>query len=235
MSSIDPISKTDDLFFGCTPDSNCGNLCCCGINQNLTGYDILRLSRFKNISTETFLKRYTFSYTGKQTHIPVVSLFEQPDKENACIFLDSLCTVYDARPLSCRLYPVARGVSKDKRTGRIIEHFAVINEEQCTGFGKGKIMPVSDWLKDQNAEDYIQANDFFMNFVLDYTSKGLKTDKSQRELFIKGCYNLDLFLEELKSGKITPAQPVKINELEENPLMLFKTGVTWTRNQLIIT
>jgi len=233
MPSIDPISKTDDIIFECVPDSNCGNLCCCGINQALTGYDILRLSRFKNISTGAFLKKYTFSYTGKQTHIPVVSLFEQPDKENACIFLDNSCTVYDARPLSCRLYPVARGVSKDKKTGRIIEHFAVINEEQCTGFGRGKTMAISDWLKDQNSEDYIEANDFFMDFVLDFTSKGLKPDKNQKEIFIKGCYNPDLFLEELKADKITPVQPVNISELEENPLMLFKTGVAWTRNQLI--
>jgi hypothetical protein len=233
MPSIDPISKTDDMLFGCTPDSNCGNLCCCGINQTLTGYDILMLSRFKDMTTEKFLKRYTFTYTGKQTHIPVISLFEQPDMDNACILLDKKCTVYEARPLSCRLYPVARGVSKDKRSGRLIEHYAVINEEQCTGFGKGSPMPVSDWLEDQNAGSYIEASDFFMNFILDYTSKGLKPDKNARELFIKGCYNLDIFLEELKTGKIILSQPADIKLLEENPLMLFKTGVTWTRSQLL--
>lgn len=233
MPSIDPISKTDDIFFGCSPESNCGNLCCCGINQSLTGYDILKLSRFKNISTSSFLKRYTFSYTGKHTHIPVVSLFEQPDNNNACIFLDTRCSVYEARPLSCRLYPLARGISKDKRTGKLIEHFAVINEEQCTGFGKGKTMSVSQWLEDQKASDYIEANDFFMSFVLDYTSKGLKPDKNQKEIFRKGCYDLDLFLEDIKTGKAATQNPENIKELETNPLKLFKAGVQWTKNQLI--
>ncbi|MDY0131074.1 MAG: YkgJ family cysteine cluster protein [Desulforegulaceae bacterium] len=233
MPSIDPISKTDDIFFGCAPDSNCGNLCCCEINQSLTGYDILMLSRFKKISTDSFLKRYTFTYTGKQTHIPVVSLFEQPDKNNACIFLEDSCTVYDARPISCRLYPVARGISKDKKTGKIKEHFAIINEDQCTGFGKGKTMSISEWLKDQNTNDYIEANDFFMDFVLDYMPKDLKLDKNQREIFIKGCYNSDLFLEDLKTGKISYSEPVNADELENNPLKLFKTGIKWTREQLI--
>lgn len=231
MSSIDPISKTDDIIFECRPDSGCKNLCCCGINQTLTGYDILKLSRLKSMKTWDFLKKYTFTYTGKQTKIPVISLFEQPDKDNACIFLEQSCTVYDARPLSCRLYPVARGVSKDKRTGRIIEHFAIINEDQCTGFGKGKTMSVSEWLIDQKASDYIDANDFFMNFIIDFTSNHISLDKEQKEIFVKGCYNLDLFLDELKVKKIDFKADIK--ELEENPLLLFKAGISWTRNQLI--
>ncbi|MCB9480822.1 MAG: YkgJ family cysteine cluster protein [Desulfobacteraceae bacterium] len=231
MSSIDPISKNDDILFECKPDSLCGNLCCCGINQTLTGYDILKLSRLKNLTTDKFLKRYTFSYTGKQTKIPVVSLFEQPDKNNACIFLDSSCTVYDARPLSCRLYPVARGISKDKRTGKLIEHFAVINEDQCTGFGKGNYMSVSEWILDQKASDYIEANDFFMNLILDISSKNTVLDKSMKDIFIKGCYNLDLLLEDIRNLQTSIKTDIK--ELENNPLLLFKTGVEWTRSQIL--
>jgi hypothetical protein len=128
---------------------------------------------------------------------------------------------------------LARGISKDKRTGKLIEHFAVINEEQCTGFGKGKTMSVSQWLEDQKASDYIEANDFFMSFVLDYTSKGLKPDKNQKEIFRKGCYDLDLFLEDIKTGKAATQNPENIEELETNPLKLFKAGVQWTKNQLI--
>ncbi|MGM0417201.1 MAG: YkgJ family cysteine cluster protein [Thermodesulfobacteriota bacterium] len=236
MSSIDPISKTDDLVFRCGTDLPCFNLCCRGLNQTITGYDILKISRFKNITTQKFLVAYSFSYTGKQTGMPVVSLFEQPEKDNSCIFLDdSGCSVYKARPLACRLYPAARGISKDKRTGKLKEHFAIISEDHCEGFGLGSSMTIAQWIEDQGAQDYIEANDLFMQLVLDLGEKGIKPDKDQKELILTGCYNLDLFLEQIISGSIDNTGMPDLEELKNNELLLFKTGVQWTRDQLLKT
>lgn len=234
MSSIDPISKTDDLLFNCNNELSCFNMCCHNLNQTLTGFDILKLARTKNISTKEFIKRFAFTYTGKQTGIPVVSLFQQPDNDNACIFLEkSGCSTYDARPLSCRLYPVARGISIDRRTDKTIEHFAIISEDHCKGFGIGNMMTIKDWLKDQDANDYIDANDFFMSLILDLGKNGIKPDKEQKDIIILGCYNSDLFLEKLISGEIKTKNSPNTEDLKNNDILLFKEGVRWTREQLI--
>lgn len=234
MASIDPISKNDDIVFKCTKDIPCFNKCCHGLNQTLTGFDILKMARQKQMPTYSFLKHYTFSYTGKQTGVPVVNLFEQPDKENACIFLaEEGCGVYEARPLSCRLYPVARGVSIDAKNHKIREHYAVINEDHCEGFGKGFTMTVLEWIKDQEANEYIEANDHFMELLIEISKNGIKPDKTQKDIILLGCYNSDLFLEKLEAGELSMTNTPDIAELKQNDLLLFKTGVEWAKQQIL--
>jgi len=55
----------------------------------------------------------------------------QIQKENACPFLDDKnCSIYDARPMSCRAFPL----------GFNGKNFILVDEE-CPGIGKGKTTP----------------------------------------------------------------------------------------------
>lgn len=233
-SYIDPIGKKDNLLFKCDSSLACFNSCCHNLNQTITGFDILNLSRAKNITTDKFIRQYSFLYTGKQTGFPVASLFQQPDKDNACIFLEeSGCSVYRARPLSCRLYPAARGISIDKKTKNINEHFAIINEDHCKGFGHGSKMTIEDWLRDQETDVHIQANDILMSLVLKINSGSIEIDKEKRKIIELGCYNLDEFLAKLLNNEIRLDNEINLDELKTNNLLLFKTGIKWTEKQLL--
>ncbi|PID77835.1 MAG: hypothetical protein CSB21_03235 [Deltaproteobacteria bacterium] len=228
MASINPIKKNDFLKFRCGKDLPCFNMCCRNLNQALTGFDILKIARLKNMHTDTFLKKYTFSYTGQQTGFPVVSAFQQPDNDNACIFLkESGCGIYKARPLSCRLYPAARGISLDSKTGMPVEHFAIIKEDHCKGFMHGAPMTISKWLEDQETGEYIEANDIFMCLVLEIQKKNIRLDKNKKNIIYQNCYNLDIFLEKTFNNNIN------MEKLKKNDLSLFKKGIDMTRKILL--
>jgi len=78
---------------------------CCSYDQiEVKELDIRRLAKHLDIDRETFLNRYT----KEGDELPV--LRHQKDKYygSVCVFLDPQarrCTVYEARPNVCRVYP----------------------------------------------------------------------------------------------------------------------------------
>ena len=88
------------LCFQCTRCSKC-----CRFDPGyvfLSKKDLITLSSFFKISKNDFLKKYC-----KTVNLGITNRISLIEKENSdCIFWDNGgCTVYEQRPLQCKLYP----------------------------------------------------------------------------------------------------------------------------------
>ena len=195
-SKMFPVSINDKFQFSCSKDAPCFNECCRDLNQFLMPYDILRLKNRMKISSEEFLKKYTSRHTGPETGLPVVTLKpDTADQSKQCPFVTPEgCKVYEDRPSSCRMYPLARMISRSRETGEITEHYALLKEPHCFGFGRGEPETVKEWINSQEITLYNEMNDKLIEFI------SLKNriipgplDMKASSLFFMACYNLDVF------------------------------------------
>ena len=148
-----PIAGDDTFKFACSPAVSCFNACCRDLNQFLMPYDILRLKNRLGITSTAFITQYTSQHIGPETGLPVLTLKADPAAGLECPFVSpSGCRVYEDRPASCRMYPLARAVSRNRETGRITEHFALIREDHCRGFDEGREPTVGEWIAAQGPE-----------------------------------------------------------------------------------
>jgi Fe-S-cluster containining protein len=195
---ITPIPKDARFRFACTPQVPCFNACCRNLHQVLAPHDILRLKAGLKLSSGEFLASYAIQHTGPQTGLPVVELKPSPD-DLACPFVTPEgCRVYPHRPSSCRLYPLARGVSRNRMTGRVSEHFALIREPHCLGFQQQERQTVRNWLQGQD----VIADNFFSDLFLEliHLKNRLRPGPlklAAMRLFQLALYDLDGFREHL--------------------------------------
>lgn len=163
---VRPITADATFRFACSPRVSCFNACCRDLQQVLTPYDVLCLKRFLDLTATDFLGRYTVTATGPGTGLPVVCLRFDPENDMACPFVTpDGCSVYPARPASCRTYPLARGLSRDRETGALTEHWALIREPHCRGFEGGREHTVKTWIDDQEITEHNRLNDMLIALI----------------------------------------------------------------------
>jgi Fe-S-cluster containining protein len=166
QNPVSPLEKHQIFSFTCSPDSACFNACCRDLNQVLTPYDVLCLKLFLKMSSTDFLNTYTAQSTGPASGLPVVCLRFSDADDLACPFVtDAGCRVYPARPASCRTYPLARGVSRNRQTGHLTEHWALIREPHCLGFKNGQPQTVDEWVADQQIAAHNRMNDMMLELI----------------------------------------------------------------------
>ena len=197
---IIPLDLNDRFGFRCSPDVPCFNACCRDLNQALAPYDILRLKNSLGVTSGVFIETYTNQHIGPESGLPILSLKPNPkstDKE--CPFVTPQgCRVYTDRPASCRLYPLARGTSRDRQTGHIREHFALIKEPHCLGFRQDNIHTARSWIEDQDLILYNEFNDLFLELIsLKNKMFPGPLDLVARHLFHRALYDLDAFREQI--------------------------------------
>ena len=165
-SEFVPIDGEQFFEFACGPQVACFNRCCRDLNQFLYPYDVLRLCRHLEWPSGRFLDRCTRIYDGPRTGLPVVSLRFDPARDLACPFVNpGGCQVYPDRPAACRLYPLARAVTRCRRTGRVTEHFALLREPHCQGHTAPVRRSAAAWLQDQELADYHRMNDPLLDLI----------------------------------------------------------------------
>lgn len=237
MTTLDP----DEPFqFACSPQVPCFNACCHDLNQFLFPYDIIRLKKALQISSSEFLQNYTSQHIGPDTGLPIVSLRPRADQKLACPFVTPEgCGVYSDRPASCRLYPLARAITRQAETGTIIEHFALIQEDHCHGFIKGPKRTARQWMKDQDVIEYNIHNDRMITIL------GLKRqhhpkplDLADAHLFYRTLYDLDHFRAARNMKKVV--QGLGLNNNEEDAVLaddteLLKIAEKWVIGKLFGT
>ncbi len=232
-----PISLNDKLNFKCSSDNACFNDCCRDLNQFLTPYDILRLKTNLGITSDVFLKKYTSFHNGPESGLPIVTFKADPASKNACPFVTAKgCSVYADRPASCRIYPLARAISRSRETGKITEYFALIKEPHCKGFNNENTLSAGQWVKTQDVDEYNEMNDKLMEII------SLKNriilgalDKTASDKFYLACYDLDTFRNEiLNNGLLNDYSiPDHVKEMiKDNDLALLDLGLSWVKNFL---
>ncbi len=235
-----PISIEDSFTFSCTPGISCFNECCRDLNQFLTPYDILRLRKRLDISSTEFLSRYTTQHTGPETGLPIVRLREDPTSGNKCPFVtEKGCSVYEDRPSSCRAYPIIRVVSRNRESGILSEHFALIKEPHCRGHEQRYQQTVREWIHNQGLAIYNEMNDMLMEII------SLKNQRFPGPLdfislrhFQMACYDLDSFREQVfhqQIKNVSEFDPQLIQNALKSDTDLLKLSLKWLKFKLFGT
>jgi len=190
-----PIAPDEKFQFCCSPEVPCFNACCRDLNQFLYTYDILRLKNHLGMSSSRFLKKYTTIHVGPESGLPIASLTADYADELKCPFVSPEgCRVYPDRPATCRMYPLARALSRNRESGEMTEHFALLKEPHCRGFDQEGTQTVAEWIEDQDLAVYNRMNDRMLEIIsLKNQHHPEPLDVKSQYLFRLALYDLDEF------------------------------------------
>ena len=195
------ISDNEVFYFSCGPQVPCYNACCRDLNQFLAPYDVLRLARHLEMHTADFLAAYTLCHDGPQTGLPVVTLKPAEPGEKQCPFVAAEgCRVYENRPGSCRMYPLARMLRRARNDGSLTESYALIREAHCRGFEQGPPMTAKQWIADQGLQPYNELNDAMIDVISvkqQYRPGPVKGDLGEK--LFAALYDIDAWKTDFRS------------------------------------
>ena len=190
MSDAVTVRPKDWVPFRCRL---CGN-CCRNLRGNLMPeqIDAYRLARFlRKRGEEDFYTRYT--YPDMLEGFFPIFLINTVDPDDSCVFLkDGRCSVYEARPRVCRLYPFT---AFPGQRGKAF-HFFQCMDSNYAHFSDGKIL-VKDWMyQNFSREDreFLTAESGTL-LELGRLLKAMSTDGRKENLFqilYYRYYNYDL-------------------------------------------
>jgi hypothetical protein len=234
---IIPLSQTDTFIFGCHGEMACFNSCCRDLNQYLSPFDILRAKRHLGLSSAEFLSRFTRSHTGQESGLPVITLKTEPSSGFQCPFVrPEGCLIYESRPASCRLYPLARALCRSRDTGAMVEQYFLIREPHCRGFEAGRSWTVREWVEDQQVAICNEINDRMMDIIsLKNRLMPGPLDLKSAQMFHLACYDTDGFREQLlETGALGPAAPSGdlLNRLRADDVALLNFAMDWVKETL---
>ncbi len=232
-----PVHPDERMNFRCGSENTCFNACCRDLNQTLTPYDILRLKRHLKMSSQEFIRTYTSLHHGPESGLPILTFKSNPETGHACPFVTARgCSVYEDRPASCRMYPLARAVSRSRDTGQINEFFARIEEEHCKGACSISKKTVREWLDEQNVETHNIQNDKLMQLIhLKNTMLPGRLDGAQSDIFYLALYDLDEFRTRIFDAGLIADLDIPAGFLEQvkaNDEALLDFGIQWIKYML---
>ena len=107
------------------------------------------------------------------------------------------------------------------------EHFVLLHEPHCLGFGQPLLTSVHAYLQSQELSPYNRFNDLLAQITQhDRIRHGLCMSESQRRAFILALYDLDTFRATLLNGEITDT-PDDHNALAHDDEALLEFGLRW--------
>ena len=232
-----PVGLADPMGFKCGPDTPCFNDCCRDLNQALTPYDILRMKQAVGLDSDAFLREYTSLHYGPESGLPVVTFKPNPATGHACPFVrEEGCSIYGDRPASCRMYPLARAIARNRQTGRIQEYYALIEEEHCKGYGRDAGKTVGQWLKGQKVEDHNRENDKLVQLIsLKNQIIPGRLEGAQSDTFYTAMYDLDTFREQIRSQDRLKGLELPsglMDQMLEDDLALLNFSIQWLKHEL---
>lgn len=138
----------DDTFhFKCHDKIDCYNSCCANVTILLNPLDVVRMRKALGITSTQFLSKYTVRLEAEKTGIPAVALKMSDDEKKTCPLVSAEgCSVYDARPYSCRLYPLD--------TDEGVEYRIIVDSDKCHGLRETEEWTVELWREKQGLHAY---------------------------------------------------------------------------------
>ena len=134
--------ELDEAFgFRCTLSGNC----CRNMEIFINPYDVLRLAEALNTTTTEVIDGHLLFLENKEQGLrkPVL----RAAREGICAFnVERKCTIHKDRPLSCRLFPIARRE----------EEFLVQEAEYCKGLLQDRSVTLSVYLEGEEAGTYLE-------------------------------------------------------------------------------
>jgi len=189
ISTADRLAEADPFPFQCRKDLPCFNQCCRDVNIYLTPIDIVEMRRALGITSSEFLREYTVPLFPREIGHPIIVLkMTGPDK--ACVFAgEEGCRVYQARPWSCRSFPLE---PDDGRAGNL--QFRIVRRDFCRGLGQKADQNVGQWLEGQAVAMHEALNNLWATVTHHPGVDRLNLlEGSRRDVFFLGSYNPDEF------------------------------------------
>ncbi len=232
-----PITLDSPMGFKCSRRNACFNDCCRDLNQALTPYDVLRLKNNLKMKSQDFLRTYTARHIGPGSGLPVVAFKPNPATGHACPFVQTDgCSVYPDRPGSCRLYPLARAIVRNRETGDVSEFYALIHEPHCLGFGIDSRQTVGEWLSSQDVATHNRYNDTLISLIsLKNQIRPGKLDGAVADDFYLGLYDLDEFRCRIFDQGLLNDQNIPsgiMDRIREDDDALLSLGIRWVKYRL---
>ncbi|MDD2370788.1 MAG: YkgJ family cysteine cluster protein [Firmicutes bacterium] len=165
---------------------NCQMTACCCQNMEifLNPYDILMLSSELKLSTTEIVNKYILFLEEKGTGLfrPIL----KNARKGLCIFnVDNLCIIHLNRPLSCRLFPLAR----------LNGEYYIQNVKFCKGLKENSYIKLMDYLKVDSGLEYLEMADLYHTKYneLKNLNNGLLHNKDYNNLLNILLYDIDYF------------------------------------------
>lgn len=230
------LAEGEQFSFRCHTALACFNQCCRNLNLFLYPYDVLRLSRHLEISTDQFIERHVDVVLRDGNYFPEVLLRMADNEEKTCPFLTAAgCRVYPDRPDTCRTFPVEQGASYDAARGRTRAVHFFRPPDFCLGQHEDQPWSIDTWARDQEAERY---HDMTMRWAEirrlfqedPWGPEG--PDGAKAKMAFMATYNLDRFREFLfgssflKRYRVKPDLKRKLRS-SDHSLLLF--GFDWVK------
>ena len=240
---VEPVERSlDSSFkFRCYKDLSCFNTCCRHADMLLTPYDILRMKKRLGLSSDEFLKKYTYVHIDEKSSHPFAVLKMMDDEEGKCHFVTAEgCSIYEDRPASCRYYPVGKGLMvKDSEKGPLPEeYYFFIREPGCCGYDEGKEWTIETWRIEQGVDVYDEMDKEWSEIQLRRDNPGQpKLDQNKQPLIYMASYDIDRFRKFVFESKLLDVLDVDSEEIEKikaDEIALMKFGFKYLKYILML-
>lgn len=191
------LGREASFCFTCHPKLDCFTNCCSDVNIVLTPVDVLGLARKAGLHTREFLDTHTLTPITKELHLPIVMLKMGVEPGKRCPFVGAEgCTVYEARPWACRMYPVASALPPARAGVQPALEFFLFKDQFCHGHGQGPTWTVESWQRDQGVGEREELEEDFQKLVSHpWFIGGRQLDPKRMEMFFTAMYDVDSFRE----------------------------------------
>jgi Fe-S-cluster containining protein len=229
------LPQAERFSFGCRSDLPCFTRCCADVNILLTPVDVLRLSRRLGITTTEFIDRHALLPITKDLKLPTVMLKMSDTEDKRCSFVtEKGCGVYEDRPWSCRMYPVAMAVPPARVGVEPKPVYFLLEDDFCEGHRERRQWTVDEWREDQDVAAREELEAGFREIVSHpwFIGGTRQLDSKRLDMFFTACYDLDKFRTFVFESTFLDRfelEPALVDRLREDDDELLRFAFRWLK------
>ncbi len=237
------LTEADTFQFRCHKGVSCWNECCHGADVTLTPFDLMKLAEHFAVRPGNIVQDFAVPALHEGSNLPVAKLrMHGADGKGACVFMDEEtgCTVYDARPATCRYYPLGLGVVKMKGQTEKSDMFFMVREKHCMGHAEMNEQTVGEYRAEQGVEPYDLLNERWIDILMKMASwrsvggpGGNDVTKQVKQMFYMVSTDIDAFRSFVFGTRFLETyeiDPDMIEAVRTNDEALLQLGFDWMRN-----
>lgn len=217
----------DDTFeFKCHSGIDCFNSCCRDITILLTPMDVVRMRTALGITSTDFLETYAHILLNRESGLPAIALKMSADESKKCPFVtDAGCNIYEARPYSCRMYPLD--------TDQGVEFKVAISPEICHGLKESHEWTVEQWRQEQKLYEYDDLDHNLKDVMAaDRLWEAKIQDPRMQDMVLMSLYDPDRFREFVLTSSFLKKFNIDddiLEKIREDDISLLYLAGQWLR------
>lgn len=235
------LTATDSFNFRCHKGVSCWNRCCHGADITLTPLCVLRLSGHLKLRPAEFLLKHTVPAVWAKADLPVAKLkMGGADGRGACPFMTAEgCSVYAARPATCRYYPLGLVSIKHQDSDLKEDFHFLVKEAHCQGHAEAHSQTVGAYRDSQGVAEYDEVNRGWIDILMKMASWspiggpwGKEVDQAKKRMFFMVATDVDAFRRfvfETKFLATYEIAPEAVAALKTDDRILLRLGFDWLK------